>query len=100
MNESVIPEGGDARMARTPGGDCAFALLGDEQWSYLQRRYALTPRELEIARLVCGGFRNNSIACSLRIQPDTVKTHVRNIYRKVRVTSKINMLLRFIDEAK
>jgi len=75
-----------------------LGLLDERQWSYIQRRYELTRRELEIAELVCRGFRNSRIAASLNIQPATVKTHVRNIYRKVRVKSKINMLLKFLHE--
>lgn len=74
-------------------------LLDDRQWAYLQRRYGLTPREVQIADLVCRGLRNGSIAKDLKIRPGTVKTHVRNIYRKVRVRSKITMLLRFMTEA-
>lgn len=75
-------------------------LLDDKQWSYLRQRYGLTPREQQIAELVCQGLRTGHIAGCLRIRPGTVKTHVRNIYRKVRVKSRINMLLRFIAEAK
>lgn len=90
----------DARgQAGTSGSDTGLVLLNDKQWSYLQRRYELTPRELQIAALVCQGFRNGSIAKSLDITPGTVKTHVSNIYRKVKVRSKITMLLTFVSEA-
>ena len=74
-------------------------LLDGKQWSYVQRRYELTPREREIAELICQGLRNGSIAKHLRIRPGTVKTHIRNIYRKVRVKSKISMLLTFVTDA-
>ncbi|UCD51013.1 MAG: response regulator transcription factor [Phycisphaerales bacterium] len=77
----------------------ALVLLDDRQWAYLRRRYGLTPREVQIADLVCRGLRNGSIAKDLKIRPGTVKTHVRNIYRKVKVRSKITMLLRFMTEA-
>jgi DNA-binding NarL/FixJ family response regulator len=71
-------------------------LLNRKQWAYVQKKYDLTPREIEIAELVCNGLRNGSIAKHLRIRPGTVKTHTRNIYRKVRVRSKIGMLLRLV----
>lgn len=74
-------------------------LLNGKQWSYVQRRYELTPREREIAELICQGLRNGSIAKRLRIRPGTVKTHIRNIYRKVHVKSKIAMLLTFVTDA-
>ncbi len=75
-------------------------LFDNKQWFYLQRRYNLTPRERQIAELICQGLRNGSIANYLRIKPGTVKTHTRNIYRKVRVKSKIGMLLKFVTDAR
>ncbi len=75
-------------------------LLNEKQWSYVQSRYDLTPREREIAGLICRGLRNGNIANLLHIMPGTVKTHTRNIYRKVRVRSKIGMLLRFVTDTR
>ncbi len=75
------------------------ALLDERQWSYLQKRYHMTPRELQVARLVCEGFNNEDIARALKIKHGTVKTHLRNIYRRVRVKNKITMLLKFVDAA-
>ncbi len=99
---SELPRAKDGRLAagRGSGPDGLPALLNDKQWSYLCRRYELTPREQQIAELVCQGFRNGNIARRLNIRPGTVKTHVRNIYRKVKVKNKINMLLRFVAEAR
>jgi DNA-binding NarL/FixJ family response regulator len=75
-------------------------LLNEKQWSYVQNRYDLTPREREIAELICQGLRNGNIAKVLHIRPGTVKTHTRNIYRKVHVRSKIGMLLRFVTDTR
>jgi DNA-binding NarL/FixJ family response regulator len=99
MSEPRAANGG-AGEARRSDRDRTPVLLNERQWLYVQRRYELTPRELEVAALVCRGLRNGSIARSLRIQPGTVKTHVKNIYRKVRVRSKIAMLLQFVEEAR
>jgi len=74
-------------------------LLNDTHWLYIQNRYHLSPRELEVARLVCSGFNNEEIADSLKIKNGTVKTHLRNIYRRIRVRNKITMLLKFVGEA-
>jgi DNA-binding NarL/FixJ family response regulator len=82
------------------GPEHASPLLSPQQWSCLQKRYELTPREVQIAQLVCQGLRNGRIAESLSIQPATVQVHVRNVYRKVKVRSRISMLLRFVDEAR
>lgn len=75
------------------------ALLDKRQWSYLQKRYHMTPRELQVARLICEGCNNEDIARALKIKHGTVKTHLRNIYRRVCVKNKITMLLKFLDAA-
>jgi DNA-binding NarL/FixJ family response regulator len=85
---------GDSGMERT-----RISLLNDEHWSYIRRQYSMSPRELQVARLVCEGFNNDEIAGSLKITQGTIKTHIRNIYRRVRVKNKIEMLLRFVDHA-
>ncbi len=82
------------------GKDQEIILLNNKEWSYVRKLYSLTPRECQIAELICRGLRNGNIAKFLRISPGTVKTHTRNIYRKARVKSKIAMLLRFVTDAR
>ncbi len=73
-------------------------LLNEQHWSYLQKRYQMTPRELQIAQHVCRGLSNEQIAESLDIKHSTVKTHIRNLYRKIWVRNKISMFLRFVED--
>jgi len=75
------------------------SLLNAKQWLYIRKRYHMSPRELHVAKLVCEGFCNKEIAKTLKIKPGTVKTHMRNIYRRVRIKRKIEMLLKFVDDA-
>lgn len=82
------------------GRDQEIILLNTKEWSYVKKRYNLTPRECQIAELICQGLHNGKIAKDLRITPGTVKTHTRNIYRKTRVKSKIAMLLRFVTDVR
>lgn len=84
--------------------DCFYSrpdvvLLDEKHWAYIQRRYHMSPRELQVAKLVCRGFSNGDIAMELKIKHGTAKTHLRNIYRRVRVKNKIAMLLRVVDQA-
>jgi ATP/maltotriose-dependent transcriptional regulator MalT len=87
-------------MASNRGDDSSFsertriALLGEEHWMCIQRQFHLSPRELQVAKLVCQGFNNDEIAADLRMKLGTVKTHIRNIYRRIRVGSKVGMLLK------
>jgi len=73
-------------------------LLDERQWLYLKERYHMTPRELQVAILVCRGFNNSEISKALKIRHGTVKTHLRNLYKRIRVESKILLLLRFIED--
>jgi len=97
-----MPNSKAENMGRSDAGykQPDIILLNDKQWTYVQKRYNLTPRERQVAELVCKGLLNGNIAKYLRIKPGTVKTHTRNIYRKVHVKSKIAMLLRFVTDSR
>jgi len=45
-------------------------------------RFSLTEREFEVARRVVQGLSNERIARDMGISPETVKTHVHNIFEK------------------
>ena len=48
----------------------------------------LTPREIEILRLIADGEGNKSIAYLLEISPHTVKFHISSIFEKLQVSSR------------
>ncbi|MCH8684523.1 response regulator transcription factor [Pedomonas mirosovicensis] len=48
----------------------------------------LTPRELDVLRGVAGGHSNKVIARQLLLTPETVKWHLKNIMRKLKVNSR------------
>jgi DNA-binding NarL/FixJ family response regulator len=48
----------------------------------------LTKREREVAQLTMRGLRNKAIACELSLCEGTVKIHLHNIFRKLRVNSR------------
>ena len=77
----------------------SISLLDDKYWPHIQRRYHLTDREIQVAKLVCRGLNNEDTAAILKIKHGTVKTHIRNIYRRVRIKNKIQMILKFVDTA-
>ncbi|MCR4394842.1 MAG: LuxR C-terminal-related transcriptional regulator [Dehalococcoidales bacterium] len=53
----------------------------------------LTSRETEIARLLVKGCSTEEIRQKLVIAPDTLKTHLRNIYRKTGVRNRLEFTL-------
>jgi two-component system, NarL family, nitrate/nitrite response regulator NarL len=57
----------------------------------------LTPREIEVVRMVAKGLTNKEIASELCIADGTVKIHLHNIYEKVKINRRAE-LVRFADE--
>jgi len=56
----------------------------------------LSPRELEIARLISKGLPNKAIASILDISPWTVATHLRRVYIKLEVNSRAEMVAKLM----
>lgn len=65
---------------------CAISI--DPQ-NNMDSQSALSAREMEIARHLYEGDTNKDIANRLNISPETVKTHIKNIYRKLGVRNRI-----------
>jgi two-component system, NarL family, nitrate/nitrite response regulator NarL len=49
----------------------------------------LTPREVELIRMVAEGLRNREIAERLGIAEGTVKVHLHNVYKKLQVENRV-----------
>ena len=58
-----------------------------------RRAFGLTPRELEIVRMVVGAFTNKEIGEKLAIGENTVKSHLTHIFNKVGASSRIELAL-------
>lgn len=88
--------------------DCVDAVISGERWidpdiagralrlmeantKKEQSRGLLSPREIEIARGVAEGLRNRAIAERLFITEGTVKTHLRSIFEKAGVDSRLGL---------
>ena len=72
------------------GADVAVALPLDPPGRKLPDAAAwdLGERELEVLQLLAAGQRNRGIAAKLHLSENTVKFHLRNIYRKLGATSR------------
>jgi DNA-binding NarL/FixJ family response regulator len=90
--------------------DCVKAVARGER--YLQPRFlqravetsgasppepSLTPRELDLVRMVAQGLRNRQIAERLFITEGTVKVHLHNIYDKLGLDGRL-ALLRYAED--
>jgi ATP/maltotriose-dependent transcriptional regulator MalT len=59
---------------------------------------SLTERELQVARLVVDRMTNPEIAAELFLSQKTVETHLRNIFRKIDVSTRVE-LARVVEHA-
>ncbi len=61
---------------------------------------ALTPRELEVLRLMARGRTNLAIANALVVREGTIKYHVKNILRKLGASSRADAVARYARMAR
>ena len=71
----------------------AFRKVLDRETAARAAADTLTPREIEIVRMVAQGLRNRAIAERLSISEGTVKVHLHNIYEKLAVDGRVELLL-------
>lgn len=57
----------------------------------------LTEREVEIVRLISGGYSNREIAEALRVAEGTVKNHISNILSKFGVRDRTRAVLKAVE---
>ena len=68
-------------------------VLSDDEWSLFKSRSPLSNREIEV---VCGVFDDmgeSRIAIDLAISRHTVNTHIRRIYRKLGVRTRVQLVI-------
>lgn len=68
-----------------------------EACACIAARHALSPREQEVLSLLARGRTAGYIGRSLGIAPDTAKTHIRSIYRKMDIHAQQD-LIELIDQ--
>jgi DNA-binding CsgD family transcriptional regulator len=71
-----------------------------EKLSRFKDDYGLSPRELEITALVLGGGTNRDIAERVHISLETVKKHIYNIYKKIGVNNRLQLMNALLKDKK
>jgi DNA-binding NarL/FixJ family response regulator len=70
----------------------------DPTFPHLEPADPLTERELEVLRLMTGGYSNREIARALRVAEGTVKNHVSSILSKLGVRDRTRAVLQAVRE--
>ncbi len=68
-------------------------LFSREQWEHIQKCYRFSDRKMQILKLLLEGMENDKIAQKLKIQYNTVKAHFSNIYKRVGVQNKVQLVI-------
>jgi two-component system, NarL family, nitrate/nitrite response regulator NarL len=63
-----------------------------------QKKFGLTPRELEIVSAVVAGYATREIAEYFKISEDTVKHHLSNIFDKLGVSTRLELALFAVNQ--
>lgn len=74
----------------------SLGILQEEEPNAQQGLFALTEREKEVVELLVKGYTNMEIAGSLYLSETTVKKHLSNIFRKLDVKSRTQLINRYI----
>jgi DNA-binding CsgD family transcriptional regulator len=63
-----------------------------QRLAHTAKLYELTSREIEVVKLIAEGNSNNTIAKKLYISKRTVTTHIDNVFKKVEVTNRVELI--------
>lgn len=84
------------KLMQDPLSDASPLL--EAEWDWIVRQLELSPRELQIVRLVMVDAKERTIARRLGISIHTVHTHLKRIYAKSCVNSRIELILGIFRE--
>ncbi len=75
---------------------CIFMIYSENNENQVSssrlKEYGLTPKEISVVELVASGKSNKEIASILDISENTVKTHISNVYKKLNINYRIELM--------
>jgi two-component system nitrate/nitrite response regulator NarL len=72
-------------------------MMPDHRPSEASRDFGLTPREVQVIALIVAGYTNKDLARQLGISEHTAKHHLTNIFDKLGVSNRLELVLFAID---
>lgn len=72
--------------------DSIAASIGQDERENVPSLYNLTPREQEVMEFIFKGYNNAEIADELFISQNTVKHHIYNLFKKLNVKNRVELI--------
>lgn len=92
MGDSEFEDAYVEGAAFSSEGAVAYALRGRGERKRPSSGWeSLTPTELDVVRLVAEGIPNKDIATRLFVSPRTVQSHLRDVYNKLGLASRVQL---------
>lgn len=79
---------------------CLPELFSRQQWRILAEQLGLTPRQEQIARLICLGLTNDEMAAELSLATNTVRMHKQALYKRLGICDRIGVPIRLVVAAR
>ena len=94
----VLQSEAHSRRSRRPAtvANETLVLFTPEEWHTMARLLRLTPRQLAVAELLCAECSQRDMARRLELSMDTVRTHLRALYARLRVQSRVGVVVRLV----
>jgi DNA-binding NarL/FixJ family response regulator len=89
-NESAASRSGD--------GTLCPPLFSKHEWMLISEALKLTTRQAQIVDLVLRGQRDKEIVARLGLEKTTIRTHLTDIFAKLKVNSRIELAYRVFAE--
>jgi DNA-binding NarL/FixJ family response regulator len=71
-------------------------LFSPKRWSALARQLGLTPRQTDVARLICRAMTASEIAKELRLSESAVRLHTDALYKRLHVRRRVSAVVRIL----
>ena len=71
-------------------------LFSPGEWRALTSKLRLSPRQAQVARLICLGLSKEQMAARLRVSEPTARLHVKELFLKLRINDRIGVPVRLV----
>ena len=98
--QNCAPRSRKESSARTPSRRCSHAAGQPARRATGARLAGLTPREIEVLRLIAAGDTAKEAARKLDIAPKTADNHIQSLYSKIGVTTRAGAALFALEQGR